>query len=105
MHVSTFDAVEYRPAAHCVHVTAPVLAPVFVIEPAPQVMQSVSALEPVADTYLPAPQSVHDPTFDAVEYLPASHSVHAVAPAAVPVFVFEPAAQAIHADSPSVTAY
>ena len=30
--------------------------------------------------------------FDAVEYLPAAHRVHEVAPASAPVFVIEPAA-------------
>ena len=43
-----------------------------------------------------ASQSVHDATSDAVEYLPAPHSVHVLAPALVPVFVTEPAAQSVH---------
>ena len=93
VHEATFDAVEYLPASHAVHVVAPALVPVSVIEPAAHVMQSVSAVEPVAPTYsptghpmqsaaaaepdtatyLPAPQSVHDATFDAVEYVPAAH--------------------------------
>ena len=47
------------------------LVPVFVIEP--------------------AAQSEHDGTFDAFEYLPASHAVQFVAPALAPVSVFEPA--------------
>ena len=34
LHDATFDAVEYRPGAHSVHVVAPALTPVFVIEPA-----------------------------------------------------------------------
>ena len=72
MHAATFDAVEYLPTAHTVHVVAPVLVPVFVIEP--------------------ASQSEHDVTFDAVEYLPAAHTVHVMAPADTPVFVIEPAA-------------
>ena len=71
MHAATFDAVEYLPTAHTVHVVAPVLVPVFVIEP--------------------ASQSEHDGTFEAFEYLPASHAVHVVAPALAPVSVFEPA--------------
>ena len=41
----------------------------------------------------PAPQSVHDESVDAVEYMPGSHFVHEVAPALGPVFVIEPAAQ------------
>ena len=40
----------------------------------------------------PAPQSLHAATFDAVEYLPAAHAVHVVAPAEEPVSVMEPAA-------------
>ena len=75
MHCATFDAVEYLPTAHAVHVVAPVLVPASVIEP--------------------AAQSVHDATFDAVEYLPAAHSSHVVAPALVPVLVIEPARHAL----------
>ena len=71
MHAATFDAVEYLPTAHVVHVVAPVLVPVFVIEP--------------------AAQSEHDGTFEAFEYLPASHAMQFVAPALAPVSVFEPA--------------
>ena len=71
MQAATFDAVEYLPTAHAVHVVAPVLMPLSVIEPAPQV--------------------VHDATFDAVEYLPGAHAVHALAPVPVPVLVVEPA--------------
>ena len=72
MHAATFDAVEYLPTAHTVHVVAPVLVPVFVIEP--------------------ASQSEHDGTFEAFEYLPASHAVHVVAPVDAPLSVIEPAA-------------
>ena len=39
---------------------------------------------------------MHDATADAVEYLPAAHSVHAVAPVLTTVFVIEPAAQSVH---------
>ena len=39
---------------------------------------------------------MHDGTLDAVEYLPAPHSVHVVAPVPAPVFVTEPAAQSAH---------
>ena len=72
MHAATFDAVEYLPTAHAVHVVALVLVPVLVMDP--------------------AAQSEHDATFEAVEYLPAEHAVHVVAPALVPVSVIEPAA-------------
>ena len=70
MHCATFDAVEYLPTAHAVHVVAPVLVPASVIEP--------------------AAQSMHDGTFDFVEYLPSAHAVHALAPALAPVLVIEP---------------
>ena len=63
----TFDAAEYLPAAHSLHVMAPVEVPVFVMEP---------------DAH-----KIHAATFDAVEYFPASHGVHVVAPALIPVFV------------------
>ena len=36
---STFDADEYLPVAHCVHVIAPVPVPAFVIEPARHALQ------------------------------------------------------------------
>ena len=92
----TFDAVEYLPAAHWAHELAPVVDPVFVIEPAAHLLQSAALLKPVVPLYVPASQSVHDAMADVVEYLPAAHSVHAVAPALVPVFVIEPAAQSVH---------
>ena len=72
MHDAAAEVVEYLPAAHSVHVEAPVSVPVFVIEP--------------------AAQSVHDATFELVEYLPALHGVHAFAPVLVPVSVTDPAA-------------
>ena len=68
------------PTAQAVHVVAPVLAPVFVIEP--------------------AAQSKHDATFEAVEYLPPSHFSHLIAPAPVPVFVTDPAAHSEQYDLP-----
>ena len=39
---------------------------------------------------------MHDGTVDAVEYLPAAHSVHELAPALAPVFVMDPALQSVH---------
>ena len=72
MHAATFDAIEYLPTAHAVHVVAPALVPVLVMEPAVQPIQT--------------------PTLDAVEYLPAAHAVQVVAPAEEPVFVMEPGA-------------
>ena len=53
MHAVTFDAVEYLPTAHTVHVLAPVPVPVFVIEP--------------------AAHSMHVESVDAAEYSPAGH--------------------------------
>ena len=70
MHCATFDAVEYLPTAHAVHVVAPVLVPASVIEP--------------------AAQPVHVESVDFVEYLPSAHFVHLIAPALVPVLVIEP---------------
>ena len=71
MHAAVAEVVEYLPAAHSVHELAPALAPVFVIDP--------------------APQSVHDTTAEVVEYLPAAHAVHIVAPVNRPLLVIEPA--------------
>ena len=68
------------PTAHAVHVVAPALVPVFVIDP--------------------AAQSVHEATFEAVEYLPAAHVVQFIAPAASPVPVIEPAAHSEQYDLP-----
>ena len=76
MHVvERFDAVEYLPTAHAVHVVAPVPAPLSVIEP--------------------ATHSVHDATLDTIEYAPAAHAVHVLEPVAVPLSVIEPATQAL----------
>jgi hypothetical protein len=71
MHPATLDAVEYLPTAHAVHVVAPVLLAVSVIDPAAHAM--------------------HEATFDATEYSPAAQAMHELAPAAVPVLVLEPA--------------
>ena len=43
----------------------------------------------------PAVQLVHDATLDPVEYVPAAHAVHKLAPGAVPVSVIEPATHAL----------
>ena len=72
VHDAAAESAEYLPAEHSRHELAPALAPMFVMDP--------------------APQSMHDTMFDAVEYLPAAHAAHAVAPAAEPVSVIEPAA-------------
>ena len=61
------------------------LVPVFVIEP--------------------ASQSEHDGTFDAVEYLPAAHAVHVVAPVLLPLFVIEPASHMMQSLNPVVPTY
>ena len=50
-------------------------------------------------------QSVHDATAEIVEYLPALHSAHVVAPALVPVFVIEPALQSVHEASVDAVEY
>ena len=71
MQAATFDAVEYFPTAQAVHVLAPVLVPVSVIDP--------------------AAHSAHESAVDAVEYLAGSHSMHELAPAPACVSVMEPA--------------
>ena len=73
MQAATFDAVEYVPLAHGVHVVAPAAVLVLVIEPAGQSMQSEASSEPRVPTYLPAVQAMQP--VDAVEpfvstYLP-----------------------------------
>ena len=96
VHALTFDSLEYLPTAHAVQMLAPVLVPVFVIEPAAHCAQSLRSFEPVVPLYVPGAQSVHAATFDAVEYLPTAHAVHVVAPVLVPASVIEPAAQSMH---------
>ena len=51
---------------------------------------------PALPEYSPAPHTSHADTSDAVEYVPARHFVHMVAPSAGPVFVTEPAAHSVH---------
>ena len=75
-HKATLDDNEYEPAAQGVHVVAPALVPVSVINP--------------------APHDKHDATFEDNEYSPATHGVHVVAPALIPVFVMDPAPQVAH---------
>ena len=75
-HESTSDEVEYVPTAQGVHVVAPALVPVSVMDPAPQVE--------------------HESTSDEVEYVPAGQGVHDVAPIFVPVFVMYPAPHETH---------
>ena len=105
VHALTFDSLEYLPTAHAVQMLAPVLVPVFVIEPAAHCAQSLTSFEPVVPLYVPGAQSVHAATFDAVEYLPTAHAVHVVAPVAVPASVIEPAAQAVHVESVEFVEY
>ena len=95
VHESAVDAVEYLPTAHVEQMLAPVLAPVFVIDPGAQSMQSLALFEPDVSTYFPAIQPVHVVTLEVVEYLPAAHAVHLVAPALPPLSVIEPAAQTV----------
>jgi hypothetical protein len=49
----------------------------------------------------PASHKVHAATFDVVEYWPAAHALHAIAPAAAPLLVIEPAWHGKQNDSPS----
>jgi hypothetical protein len=41
---------------------------------------------------------MHESKTDAVEYLPAPHSAHELAPVLAPVLVIEPAVHSVHAD-------
>ena len=97
VQLATFDSLEYLPTAHALQELAPALAPVFVSEPCGHRAQSLALFEPVVSLYRPAEQSMHAPTFDAVEYLPTAHAVHVVAPVPAPLSVIEPAAHAMHA--------
>ena len=105
MHELTRDVVEYLPTAHCMHVVAPGLLPVFVLEPAAQSMQLPGAEEPAVATYLPAVQSEHEVTLDFVEYLPGAHCVQVVAPVSMPALVIEPASQSLHSLTFDVAEY
>ena len=105
VHALTFDSLEYLPTAHAVQMLAPVLVPAFVIEPAAHCAQSLLSFEPVVPLYVPASQSVHAATFDAVEYLPTAHGVHVVAPARVPASVIEPAAHLVQFESVELVEY
>ena len=42
---------------------------------------------------------MHDATFDVTEYLPVLHLLHELAPAAVPVFVIDPATHPMHSST------
>ena len=105
VHAATFDSLEYLPTAHLAHMLAPVLVPVFVIEPAAHCAQSLASFEPVVPLYVPASQSVHAATLDAVEYLPTAHGVHVIAPSRVPASVIEPAAQSMQFESVELVEY
>ena len=105
VHALTFDSLEYLPTAHAVQMLAPVLVPVFVIEPAAHCAQSLTSFEPLSPAKWPAGQLMHADTFDAVEYLPTAHAVHVVAPVLVPASVIEPAAQLVHVESVEFVEY
>ena len=55
--------------------------------------------------YLPLGQSVQLAAAEVVEYLPAAHSTHELAPAAEPVFVIDPAAQSMHEPTSDAVEY
>ena len=48
---------------------------------------------------------MHAETLDAVEYLPAAHSTHELAPPKDPVFVIEPAPHPMHDESVDTVEY
>ena len=70
--------------------------------PASHTVQEVS---PADDWYSPTAQSVHASTADTVEYLPALHSLHELAPSLMPVFVIEPALHGSHNTLPALPEY
>ena len=80
-HAVTFDAAENLPCAHSMHVLAPELAPVLVIDPALHTAHFES-------------------TAELTEYWPAAHGVQLVAPAAEPRPVIDPATQPEQYDWP-----
>ena len=61
--------------------------------------QMVHAVFPAA-LNLPAAHEAHAEAADAVEYFPEEHTVHALAPVPVPVFVIEPGLQEMQAVLP-----
>ena len=93
MHSVATEDGENLPATQTVHVEAPVLAPVFVTEPAAHTTQSLASSEPVVSTYVPTAQSSQADTLDKVEYLPTAQVVHLIAPVLLPLSVTEPALQ------------
>jgi hypothetical protein len=106
MHVATLDAVEYLPTAHTVQMLAPMLMPVFVIEPAAHVAQSLANAAPIVSTYVPAAQPMQDVArFDAVEYCPMAQAVQVVAPVPAPLSVIEPDTQAVHSSTSDAVEY
>ena len=85
----------YLPGIHATHAEGEVEESMY--SPAMQSVQKPS-LDPPQPRRPPAghkAQLVHEATFDAVEYVPTAHAVHELAPAAVPVFVIDPAAQSV----------
>ena len=96
LHADPSDVGEYVPEAHGLQTLAPALGPVFVIEPGWHSLQSLVAFAPTESANRPARHAIQDFTFDAVEYMPAAHCVHVVAPALLPVSVSEPAGQSMH---------
>ena len=54
---------------------------------------------------MPAGQAVHVATADTVEYLPALHSLHELAPPSMPVFVTEPGVHGVHAATSDALEY
>jgi hypothetical protein len=80
---ASVEAVEYFPTAHRVQMLAPVLLPVFVIEPGVHMVQ--------------------EPELEFVEYFPAAHFAHCLAP--ITVSVTEPAKHSLQYDAPDASWY
>jgi hypothetical protein len=97
VHDATSEALLYFPTSHVSQVEAPLAAPVLVIEPALQRRHSAAVEAPAVSTNRPGSHFEHAVTFDAVLYLPTSHTVQDVAPLSGPWFVMDPAAQSVQA--------
>ena len=99
VQAATFDAVEYLPTAHSVHVVAPVPVPVLVIEPAAQSVHDVAMFELIE--YLPAMHAVQGHSVEALLQNPLPQAWHVISPVTSSRRAARPASQATHAVRPS----
>jgi len=81
VHAATSDWFEYFPATQTRQALAPVLAPLFVIEP--------------------ALQALHTESLELIDHMPLSHAMHDLAPTTLPLLVIEPAWQSVQYPFPT----